>query len=203
MDLFLSFLKSVDYPSFLGGLALAGIILFATGFLRKAGEDCYAWTKKKVYPSADVQHPPQVSIHVKNETGNNELTDTSFVRLEPVPIDRVSPVTFEEIQETIRAAPPMQRDLVAERYVGLNVEWDTYFKDGSQKVGEDIITIRLTTDARSKLTTVVCKVQANDYRHLGILPEGTKIRVSGQLTKVDMWDMELKDVRLHIFHNQR
>ncbi|MEQ5843007.1 hypothetical protein N0A02_26485 [Paraburkholderia acidicola] len=47
-----------DLSSFLWGVAVSSFVAFGTGFVKKAGEDFYLWTKKKANP------PPPEPIEV-------------------------------------------------------------------------------------------------------------------------------------------
>ena len=90
-----------DFTSLLWGIALGVIAAFGTGFLKKAGEECYSWIRSKVGHKPPAQHPAQVVIHL---AGNGSLTtsDDSYpVVLEPVSIERVSGITFEDIRNVI------------------------------------------------------------------------------------------------------
>ena len=192
----------MDISSLLLGVGVGILGAFGTGFLKKAGEDSYAWIKRKLNPKSVEHHSPQLVIQLGHE-GTNQPADTSLpIRLEPATIELVSSFTFQDIADTIAAAPPMQRDQVAEKYKGLRVDWDTYFKGGTQS-GDDIISLRLGTEPRASLNTVKCEVLAKDYRELGILPAGAKIRVSGEIESASQFDIELSDVRLHIQYERQ
>ena len=49
----MSFLPN-DLPSFMWGAGVGACVLFATGFLKKAGEHSFEWTKRKFTPDAGV-----------------------------------------------------------------------------------------------------------------------------------------------------
>jgi len=53
-----------------------------------------------------------------------------------------------------------------------------------------------------RLSTILCEVSLNDYRELGILPEGAKIRIQGEIAKADKYDVELINVKLFFLENQ-
>ena len=187
-----------DFTSFLWGVAIGVIGAFGAGFLKKAGEDCYSWMRNKASPRPATDHPPQVVIHVArsdNVTASGEPTPND---LEPISIERVSAVTFDEIAKAIEKAPPLQRDYVESSYVGLRVEWDTYFKTGSRR-DNNMAMLLLTTDANLASNTIWCEVPFDEYRELGVLPEGSKIRVAGEIAKAGRWDITLKNARLYIY----
>jgi hypothetical protein len=187
----------MNLTSFLWGIALGVIAAFGTGFLKKAGEDFYSWAMKKMNLKASAHHTPQLVIQLNTEAGIQFAGESPTGLIEPSILERVSQLSFRDIQSAISAAPPLQRDRVAESYVGLRVEWDTYFYSG--KVRDDMMTLRLRSDARMPYGNVICEVKVNEYREFGILPEDTKVRVSGKIIKASGVDVELEDVRLLIF----
>lgn len=192
----------MEIPSLLLGIGLGVLGAFGTGFLKKAGEDCYGWLKKKINPKAVEQHVPQLIVQLA-QNGSTPTGDNSpSIRLAPAAIDRVSPLTFQDIAEAIDSAPPLQRDHVAESFKGLRVEWDTYFKSGRLSE-EGTIRLRLGTEQRGSFKSVLCAVAVADYRELGVLPEGSKIRVFGEIESASRYDIELKDVRLHIYYERK
>src|SRR5262245_7173027 len=44
-------MNSIDWSSFLWGIALGGLAAFTTGFLKKFGEDAYMAIKNRLFPS--------------------------------------------------------------------------------------------------------------------------------------------------------
>jgi len=187
-----------DSTSFLWGIALGVIGAFGAGFLKKAGEDCYSWMRNKVNPKPPEQHPPQVVIHVARDGTSAVSDELPPGALEPVSIERVSGITLEKIRDAIKKSPPLQRDHIANSYVGIRVEWDTYFKGGS-RIDNDMIRVRLTTSQDHSLDTIWCEVPFSDYRELGVLSEGSKIRVAGEIAEAGSWDIKLKDAHLYIY----
>jgi len=187
-----------DLPSFAWGIALGVIGAFGAGFLKKAGEECYSWIRNKVSPKPPEQHPAQVVIHV---TGNGVPAPSEEISpslLEPVSVERVSGITFEDIREALDKAPPLQREHIANSYVGIRIEWDTYFKGGTRR-DDDMVSVRLTTNLDRPLNTIWCEVPLSEYRELGVLPKDSKIRVFGKITEASSWDIKLDDVHLVIY----
>jgi hypothetical protein len=187
-----------DITSFVWGIALGVIGAFSAGFLKKAGEDFYARIMKKISPKASDEHAPQVIIQVARNDNVVVSGEALANELEPTSIERISRITFDEIRNAIEKAPPLQRENVQKSYVGLRIEWDTFFKSGSRRDG-DMALLLLTTDSRVGSNTIWCEVPFSEYRELGILPAGAKIRVTGEITEVNPWDVKLKDARLHIY----
>jgi len=195
----MSFLPS-DLTSVVWGIALGIMGAFGAGFLKKAGEDCYSWIRNKVSPKAPDQQAPhtQVIVQVSRNDNVTANAEPSSSDLEPISIERISGITLKEINEAIEKAPPLQQEFIEKSYVGIHVEWDTYFKSGSRR-DNDMIMLLLTTDNETNSNTIWCEVPFNEYRELGILPKGSRIRVSGEITEAGRWDVKLKDARLYIY----
>ena len=185
--------------SFFWGAAIGIVGAFATGFLKKAGEDCYSWVRKKINPTAVEQHPSHLIIHMNSESAISTTPGISIAKSQYPHLERVSMVTLDEINTAIFDAPPLQRDRVAESYVGLRVEWETMFIGGTLK-DSDNIRLQLTVpDVKHQPRSVWCEVPASEYRELGILPEDSKVRVSGEIAEFGSGGVTLKDARLHIY----
>jgi hypothetical protein len=129
-----------------------------------------------------------------------QLDDDSITRLQPeqkapaVPIDRISPVKPKEIRDAISNALPIQRSAIEESYVGIKVEWDAKLSSAeAQKDGT--VRLVLKTD-EVMLFLIFCYVKLSDYRELGVMPEGSKIRMYGEIKKAELLSVELKDVEL-------
>lgn len=184
-----------DFTSVVWGVALGALGVFGSGFLKKAGEDCYFWIRDKLGLHRSEHRPTQGQVVIQ-VTQNDQTSNSKPLpkHLDPVSIERVSVVDFAEIKDAIAKAPPLQRELVAKSYVGLMVEWDTYLLGGS-RLDNDRVKLLLTTDHRN---TVMCEVPFSDYRELGILQEGARIRVVGEISEADRWYVKLKDARLYI-----
>ena len=194
----------MDPISFLWGAALGVIGAFGAGFLKKAGEDCYSWVRKKINPKAVEPHPPHLIIHMNNESVSNTADGILSAEPQRPVIERLSAVGLDEINTAIVDAPPLQRDRVAESYVGLRVEWETEFVSGRVSADGGSIRLHLTVpDAKHQPKSVWCDVSTSDYRELGILPEGAKVRVSGEIQQVVSYGVDLKDARLHFYGNHR
>jgi len=153
----------------------------------------FAWFRQI---KTDKDEKPQVVIHILNNpevTQDNDETDVTSASIE-----RISPVTFEMMKDAIENAPPLQRDDVKRNYVGIKIEWDAFLK-AANKDDEGFVRLRLTTDKEHSLNTIYCKVLLDEYRELGVLPEGAKIRIHGEIEEADTWDIRLKDVKLFIY----
>lgn len=193
----------MDISSLLLGAAIGVVGVFTTGFLKKAGEDFYSWAKKKINPNAAAFSPSHLIIHMNTESSPSMIESDSHSEPQRPVVERVSVVTLDEINNSLVNAPPLQRDHVAENYVGLRVEWDTQFVGGKQQENGDIRLQLTIPDARHQPKSVWCEVPASEYRELGILPEGSKIRVSGEIEEIASYGIDLKDACLHIYGMRR
>lgn len=187
----------MDTSSFLWGAAIGVVGAFATGFLKKAGEDSYSWLKKKINPMSEESSASHLIIHMNAENGLE--TAESISRSGRPLLKRVSVISLDEINTSLADAPPLQRTRIAESYVGLRVEWDTQFVGGKLQEDGDIRLQLTIPNAKHQPKSVWCKVPAAEYRELGILPEDSKIRVSGEIEAVASHGIELKEARLHIY----
>jgi hypothetical protein len=141
--------------------------------------------------------PPQVIIHVSG-TDQNNSEENKATEITPVSIKRISPIRFKDIKKAIDEAPPLQRDQVRKNFVGIKVEWDTYLK-GATKQKDDMVHLGLRTEENFGLDTIWCMVPLSQYRELGVLPEGTRIRIQGEIEDADSWDVTLKNVTLFFY----
>lgn len=190
----------MEIYSLIIGLTIGIIGAFGAGFLKKAGEDLYSSLKAKINPKFAAAVTPQVVVHLHDDRGDTQAEYELPDQLAPAAIERLSQVSFDDIEKTIESAPPMQREYIANSFVGLKVEWDSYLRLANKRDnGEVSLLLSIDKDYRGR--AVHCKVQAEEYRVLGILPTGAHIRVSGEITKTSSFDIELSNVRLQIFPN--
>jgi len=181
----------METSSLIIGIFIGILGAFGTGFLKKAGEDSYHWIKKKISPNSISENKPQVVIQL-NHDGNEKIDQLSTTN-----IKRITPLTFDEISNSIELAPLLQRQEIAKKYVGLIIEWDTYLRSAYQRENGDI-SLRLSVDPDYKGRSVICIVQGDQYREIGILKEGAKIRVSGEIIEANTFDIELNNAVLEI-----
>jgi hypothetical protein len=191
----------MDIKSFIIGVATGGVVLFLTGFLRKAGEDFYSWAKRKISPKSVEQHSSHMTIHINKDNVPETAQYISKGRLENPLLERVSTLSIDDILNTISNAPPLQRDQVAKNYIGLKIEWDTLFKSGKLLDGDLIMLTLSVIDATAFGSIVWCKVPAKQYHELAILPKDSKVRIYGEIEKLESFGVDIKDAHLHIYGN--
>ena len=181
----------LDITSFLLGVGLAVLGAFGTGFLKKAGEDFYAWLRRKINPKVAEEPASHLILHVRND-------EVSEVR-EGSSLERINIVSADEISAAIESAPPLQRKQVSDNYVGLHVEWETTFVAGDADKDGKIRLFLRARDSKTTMGNVWCEVSASEYRELGILPANAEIRIYGEIAKIGNLGIDIKDARLHIY----
>lgn len=190
----------MDISSLFIGIVIGIIGAFGAGLFKKAGEDFYSWLKAKINPKSTIAAAPQVVVHLHDDRGSAQHDSAPHLQLAPVVIESLSQVSFDDIEKAIDSAPPLQREQVANSYVGLKVEWESYLRSADKRDNGEVF-LRLAIDKDYKGRSVVCKVKLDEYRVLGILPKGAHIRVEGEITMANFCDVELSNVRLQILSN--
>lgn len=180
----------MDISSFLWGAALGVIGAFATGFFKKAGEDGYSWVKKKINPKASEVPNPHLIVHVNSERPPNVAASSPL-------LERVSSITPDEINNSLNNAPPLQREVVANSYIGIRVEWDTEFING-KRLDNGCVRLQLTSFDKSR-DSVWCEVSEEEYRELAILTKGARIRIYGEIARIATHGIHIKNAQLHIY----
>ena len=114
----------------------------------------------------------------------------------PSPLTRLASVTFDQIMEARAAAPPLQQQEVANRYVGLTVQWEMQLFSASKR-DNDTVYLSLDFGPRS-YGLIRCEVRLADYRELNVLPKGHPISIIGEIAGVDANVVRLSNVQLFI-----
>ena len=112
--------------------------------------------------------------------------------------EHISSLTIDEITNSIVQAPPLQRSTVAKSYVGIKVEWDAYLRVAG-KIRDDKVLLILDNRKDPPRKHIECVVSLSEYRELGILPEYSKIKVSGEIESASVMSVSLRNVVLHIY----
>jgi hypothetical protein len=185
----------MDISSFLWGAAIGVVGSFATGFLKKAGEDSYSWAKKKIDPNSSNMPESHLIIHMNSDVP--KTMERSIQNGDSSRLERVSQITADEIRSSVEDAPPLQRDRIANSYIGLRVEWDTEYTNGS-KLDNGHIKLQLSPFGKIH-TSVWCEVPEDEYRELAILPNRSKIRVYGEIESVGDHGIYIGNAQLHIY----
>lgn len=168
------------------------ILLSIIAFIRKI-------LFRKSYKKGEEKKPQEITIHLNPSCESSKSGESNLV-----PFERISPLSYQQIEKAITEAPPLQRDNIKESFKGIKVAWDCYLR-GASKVDNDTVSLRMWISNAPKegpLCTIWCKVSLKDYGELNILPEGTKIRIQGEIAKADRFDIELVNVKLLFLENQ-
>jgi len=139
----------------------------------------------------------EVVIRIEHASDASRQPDLSASAA--IAVERISPITLNEFQSAIESAPPLQREVVAQRYVGQRIEWDTELSNVRQEKEFVMLQLRAQKPRSAPYPYPVfvwCYVKLEDYRELAILPEGAHIRVNGTIEKVSSTSVGLKDARL-------
>jgi hypothetical protein len=165
--------------------------LFFAGFLRKGGEDLYAWLKAKIKPPPpNVPLPPPQPIIV-------HMTEGGKLTAPAQPPQRPTSVTFDEIKKAIDAAVPMQKQYIAKGFIGVRIQWDAYFRSGRERE-DGTVDVRVSLDRDNPAREVEFSVRLEDYSELSVLPADALVTVSGTIKVARSWGVELKDASMHI-----
>lgn len=125
--------------------------------------------------------------------GDKNIYTTPETKEESMP--KLSSLSFLQITEAIKRAPPLQRDDIKNHYKGITVVWDGYLKS-AKKGKNNTVSLLLATDLRGSIGIISCEVPLNEYRELSIFPDDTKIRIQGEIAGVDNIGADLINVKL-------
>lgn len=138
------------------------------------------------FPPRDFNYSQLGAARVKDDETNHAGPANSS--------QSVSKVSAADIHEAIQTAPPLQRDLVAKRFEGIFINWETDLRNATED-GE-FIRLMLRAKPATDMFDVWCRVKKSDYRDLGILNYKTKVIVCGEITKAERFSVEIKDAHL-------
>lgn len=116
---------------------------------------------------------------------------------QPEPPHRMD-VSAQSIFDALRNLPPLQREDVSRRYLGLRVDWRAKLASAtSEKDGS--VELLLSVPLEPYVAFYVkCWVPLAEYRELGITPEGAPIRVVGKIRQfLSHTAVVLRDVELY------
>lgn len=104
--------------------------------------------------------------------------------LEPRPSD---------IQTAIQEIPVMQQSQARKSYIGLGVRWQVTFESA---ITLSPISVRLMLVDEQKYPWIWCDVHKRQYPQLNGMVPHTPLWVTGQISKITLNDIYLKNVRL-------
>jgi hypothetical protein len=103
------------------------------------------------------------------------------------PPPRKVPITPAGIFAELEKLPPLQREEIAKNYVGINVDWDAepYSAKRVQKEGSDTKLVDLCFRSTDDKLIWCDKVDISNYPEFKIMKTGTKVRVTGTISRID------------------
>lgn len=174
------------------------IVLFATGFLKRAGEAAFDFACNLLK-----------SIMGKFRGGSVVTNVVKIDDIKPVIVDTAnqSPITTSKFQvklldinKAYDASPPLQRDQVLNSYLGIYIEWEATYSDAELK--DKMVTLMLRdadTSNVGPIRSIWCIVPLDDYKELSILNKGANVRILGEIEKLRLHGAFIKNPKLH-FH---
>lgn len=185
------YLATLDWKSYL--LLVIGLVLGA--LLREGGKDLYNRISKKFFPHVEQEKQAQIVVRLVN--GAPESVTANTTEISPASVERIAQLSYSKIMDTINAAPPMQQESVRKSFIGIQIQWDASFYNGSEE-SDDKFKVWLQT-ADEMIGLISCEVSATDYPELKVLSKGAPIRIIGKISKIlEISVVELTDVRLEI-----
>ena len=172
---------------FLLGLALTAVLKGALGAMGRT-----VWRRL----TGGSASPSIVSI----TTPTGAPLPITIVAQPPTAGPRVSAITYTDIMNALNSAKPLQRDSVADSYLGIYVKWDTVFWDAYRE-GSDKIRVSLDLPKEGR-GSVYVDIKADDYRELFTMDRGHPIKVTGKIKKVDRSYVRLDDVSLEFISHE-
>ena len=100
------------------------------------------------------------------------------------------------IMKKIDQLPPLQIEEFCKNYIGLKVNWITEY-NSADKQGDDKIRVRLHLISKSfRPISVCCEVNLSEHKKFTILNKKAKVRVNGEITIFEEYNIELSNVTL-------
>lgn len=132
------------------------------------------------------------NVNIENKVQNKELKSKK----------RISSLTRVEIYEAMDNAPPLQREEIGKNYENIRVSWDAYYS-GAYKQDKNMVYILVRVQGSGRRSHQVSfYVLLDDYPELAVLKENAKIKVTGDIIRVDDFDtVELTDIELAFYKN--
>jgi hypothetical protein len=93
-------------------------------------------------------------------------------------------VQLNEISDAISAAPPVQQESTAQRYVGLPIDWVTRFVSVSETNIGNVGVMLEFEGVHGLRGLILSNVKIADYPQLKVLQEGSRIRIVGKISEI-------------------
>lgn len=131
-------------------------------------------------------------VEANKQSATASRASESAVQLTKV--TRISPLSFQEILEAVKDAPPLQVEAVGERFKGITVQWNA-----------QVFRIEKTTNEKVRLTLhfgpdkpglIFCEVLLSQYKELGYLKKEAPVTVLGVVERTAESTVTLEDAQL-------
>jgi hypothetical protein len=96
-----------------------------------------------------------------------------------------------EIRDAIVASPPYSRDVIAQNFVGVTVDWTLELRQLLLSNDRRIANVRLEGEQRDGFPIIECEVELDAFRFLKFIHEGTVMRVTGTIIKASSYEIFL------------
>jgi ABC-type amino acid transport system permease subunit len=124
---------------------------------------------------------------------SSEIIQTNITT--PIPLTKITRLTPKGIIEAIKKAPLLMQSNMAEQYYGLTVEWSAELVSADPEENNMVrLFLDVTEGERSADEFARCEVSLNDYKELKIAHKGTKIKIMGEVEKINSSVFTLKNV---------
>ena len=129
----------------------------------------------------------------KNKSEKRSKRDTTSGKVEEDSLnERLTP---KKINEYLNSIPTFQRDNAADGYIDIIVKWSLNFSNGS-KLEDGMFHLMMKSEEGNSINYVSCKVKPEDYPDLKIIHEGQPITIEGQIQRIRVGVIGLKNCTL-------
>lgn len=164
----------------IGGLAVVGLVTFLY----------HRFGRKPQSTPSHITVVQVVEANKQSETASR--ASESAVQLTKV--TRISPLSFQEIFEALKDAPPLQVEAVSERFKGITVQWKAQIFD-IQKKDNDRVWLALHFGS-DKPGLIFCEVSLSQYKELAYLKKEAPVTVFGVIERTVRSSVTLEDAQI-------
>lgn len=163
-----------DYePVILSIVSGIGLLISIALLVIKKGD-----SNVSVTPATPITIPETNASLISNQTNNSAVNN-----IEP-----------KAIKETIKNAPPFQRNATAKNFIGLNVEWNLQLFMIHTRESNSVIVSMEPLD--QEFLRINFKTDIEKYPILKIAHKKTKFKVTGKIILCSIYDIELEITNL-------
>lgn len=167
-----------------GVVLAAGLV--AGGFFAEAGKDAWKGLRQKYFPLA-----PKQSLLVANESAS-PVGDPSTTTLPPPSGSKnIHNEFWAEIRAAIEEAPSMQKNAVAQRYLGCKVDWELQVLHVVESTPGNA-SVFCYGDSTGVMPHIKFIVPLTQYPELKHLREKSRARLRGTIFEIDQFRIDVK-----------